>query len=782
MGRLSLTYRIALVAFLLQLVMFSYLLWQTYTVTRDAELKQLQAREEMFLDVLGKVSRNALLMSEYSDFQNLVTSFVADPHINRIILMDQHGRVVASSDMQDLGQIRPFMAIVPQMVWRSCELANAAERVGILAVRYSRASFHQGQQAMLMRGIPIAAGGILISALIGLGVGTILTRRLAALERAAQSLEQGASGVTVTIPGNDEIGRLSRIFNKMSSSLDRQFSNLRQAATVFECSSEVVIITDLEGVILSVNDAFTRVLGYQPDEAIGRKPSFLKSGRHESAFFDNMWHCITQEGIWCGEIWNRRKDSEIFPAWLTIKTVRDGEGRPTHYVGVIADISVIRRSQEELEHLAHHDPLTGLPNRLLFDALLIRTLEIARREQSMAALLCLDLDRFKNINDSYGHQVGDCILREVAGRLQETLTDKYTLARLGGDEFCVLIEQLEDEQQAANLATLIQNALAAPVVCGSREFYLTASIGICLYPQDGTDQTKLLRNADTAMYRAKESGRDGFQFYSPDHTSRIRERLTLEASLRKAIERGELRLHYQPQVSLVNGALVGVEALARWTSPEFGLVPPGKFIPIAEETGLIMPLGEWVLEDACHQMQRWCEQQAPVKRMAVNLSALQIERADIVNVVRRVLDRSRLAPEHLELEITEGYILQQTDHAITTLKKLRDLGVTIAIDDFGTGFSSLSYLHRLPIDRLKIDRSFVHEIGSGSRAAQVAQAIISLGKALGLAIIGEGIEQPVHAETLCGWGCLEGQGFLYSPAVEPEIFETIIAQKGLRRG
>lgn len=780
MAGFSLKYRIALVAFLLQLAMFSHLLWQTYSVTRDAELKQLQVREEVFLELLGKVSRNALLISEYSEFQNLVLSFTADPHINQIILMDQHGRVVASNDMHELGTSRPAMDLTPQMAWRSCELSNATERLGILAVRYSRAGFHQGQRAMLMRGIPIAVGGILLSAVVGLGLGSIMTRRLAALERAAQSLGQGASGVTVTIPGNDEISRLSHIFNEMSASLDRQFTKLRQAATVFESSSEVVIITDLQGIIQSVNDAFTRVLGYQPEEAIGRNPSFLKSGRHDTAFFEEMWRSIISEGIWQGEIWNRRKDAEIFPAWLTIKTVYDGEGRPTHYVGVIADISVIKRSQEELEHLAHHDPLTGLPNRLLFDALVIHALDGARREQSQAALLVLDLDRFKNINDSYGHQLGDTILRTVADRLQQVLRDQYMLARLGGDEFCVLIEQLEDEQQAANVATMIQEALAAPIAAGNREFYLSASIGICLFPQDGADPAKLLRNADTAMYRAKEAG-GGFQFYAPDHTSRIRERLTLEASLRKAIERGELRLNYQPQVSLATGEVTGVEALARWTSPEFGLVPPGKFIPIAEESGLIMPLGEWVLEDACHQMRRWCDQGIAIPRMAVNLSALQIERSDIVGLVRRVLDKSGLTPDRLELEITEGYILQQTELAITTLKQLRDLGVTIAIDDFGTGFSSLSYLHRLPIDRLKIDRSFVHEIGSGSRAAQVAQAIISLGQALGLAIIGEGVEQPVHAETLRGWGCQEGQGFLYSPAVEPTVLELFSSTKGVRR-
>ncbi len=510
----------------------------------------------------------------------------------------------------------------------------------------------------LHQGIPIALAALSISALIGLGMGNLLTGRLQQLERASRRMSDGEVGVTVAIPGHDEVARLALVFNEMSVSLQTQFDELQQV-------------------------------------------------------------------------------------------------------------------QQELAFQAQHDPLTGLPNRLLFDLRCSQAIATAQDKQQQLALLFFDLDNFKNINDSYGHQVGDRVLTAVAARLTLLLQERALLARLGGDEFCVLLDRLSHQEEAIATAQAILDMLATPLCCEEHEFFLSASIGICIYPQDGEDETRLLRNADTAMYRAKEAGRGAYRFYSREQTSRIKERTTMEQRLRRAVERGELRLDYQPQVSLENGEIIGVEALARWSSPEFGLVAPDRFIPIAEESGLILSMGEWILDDACRQMQQWCQGNAGIPRVAVNLSALQVQRGDIVSLVRSALDHSGLPPSCLELEITEGYIMHDAEQAIIVLKRLRDLGVTIAIDDFGTGFSSLSYLHRLPIDRLKIDKSFVQEVDATSRAAQIGQAIVQLGSNLGLSIIGEGVEQAHHADNLRLWGCREAQGFLYAPAMTPDLLQRL---------
>lgn len=639
--------------FILQIAIFTPLLWFTFAAYRDSDLKQLQTREDVFMGLVSQLGRKALLTAEPTDFQLFIAPFSTAPHIKRIILLNQSGIVVASTVPSDLGNPAPVYTHSRNIVCKTSEIANAAEKLGSISVHFSRIEMERNVRALLLWGVPIAVAGVILSALIGLGLASLLTCRLKTLEQASRRMSEGEMGVTVEISGNDEVARLAQVFNEMSGSLLSQFEELQQV-------------------------------------------------------------------------------------------------------------------QQELSFQAQHDPLTGLPNRLLFDLRCSQAIAAAQQHQHALALLFFDLDHFKNINDSYGHQIGDSVLRSVAARLTLVLKDHNLIARLGGDEFCVLMEKVEKQQEAAEVAQSILDMLAVPLDCEQHEFFLSASIGICLYPRDGEDEVRLLRNADTAMYRAKTAGRGAYRFYSHEQTSSVRERTSMESRLRKAIERGELRLNYQPQICLDTGAIIGVEALARWSSPEFGLVAPDKFIPIAEESGLIIPMGEWILDDACRQMQQWRQQGTAIPRVAVNLSALQVQRGDVTALVRRALDSTGLPASCLELEITEGYILQDADRAIEVLQQLRDLGVSIAIDDFGTGFSSLSYLHRLPIDRLKIDKSFVQEIGSTSRAAQVAQAVVRLGKTLGLSIIGEGVEHPHHADALREWGCHEGQGFLYAHAVAPD--------------
>ncbi len=551
---------------------------------------------------------------------------------------------------------------------------------------------------------------------------------------------------------------------------------IRQSATVFENTREGVVITDPQANMLDVNRAFCEITGYGRSEAIGHNLRILQSGRHDREFFIALWRKLLDEGHWQGEIWNRRKDGEIYPEWLSISAVRDDSGRLTNYVGVFSDISAIKRSQEKLEYLAHHDALTGLPNRLLLSAHLQRAIQQTARSGDLLALLFLDMDRFKHVNDSLGHPVGDSLLQFVAKRLLETVRRGDTVARLGGDEFVVLTEHLRGMEDAAVLAEKLTRTMAAPFRVADREFYLTMSLGISLYPQDGLDAETLLKNADAAMYRAKDAGRNTFQFYTRELTVAAFERMVLQTQLRGALERDELLLHYQPQVELESGRIVGMEALLRWQHRDMGLVSPDRFIPLAEETGLIIPIGEWVLRAACIQAKAWLDRGLSLERMAVNVSGPQIRRSDFVTTVRRVLSETGLAARYLELEVTETFVMGQGERAVATLQELRDLGASLSIDDFGTGYSSLAYLKRLPIHTLKIDRGFVHDLPEDENDASITRAVIAMGHSLGLRIIAEGVETEAQRAFLHHEGCEEAQGYFFSRPLPADAMAELLTR------
>jgi len=547
-------------------------------------------------------------------------------------------------------------------------------------------------------------------------------------------------------------------------------SRLRQAASVFSSTEEGVVITDPAGVIIDVNPAFTEITGYSRAEAIGRNPRILRSDRQDAAFYAALWGSLNTAGRWQGEIWNRRKSGEIYPEWLTINAVRDSSGRLINYVAVFSDISGIKQSQAQLAHLAHHDPLTSLPNRLLFADRLGHALSRAERDGSQLAVLFIDLDRFKHINDSLGHLAGDGLLQEVARRLTAAVRREDTVARMGGDEFTLLLEDLRRPGDAAVLARKLLEALADPYSIAGKELYVTASVGISLYPRDGARADELVRNADAAMYQAKDDGRNGYHFYTPALTATALQRVHLEADLRRALSRGELTVHYQPQIDLGTGRLIGAEALVRWQHPEQGLVPPDRFIHLAEDTGLIIELGELVLRAACRQAVDWLAAGVPIERIAVNVSAQQVQRSDFVGTVRKALADTGLPPRHLELEVTESFIMGQAEAGIRILHELRGMGVRLAVDDFGTGYSSLGYLKRLPIDMLKIDRSFVTDLQGGGEDLAIAKAVIALGRTLGLKVIAEGVEHDLQAGLLRAEGCHYGQGFLFGRPVEGTDF------------
>ena len=543
---------------------------------------------------------------------------------------------------------------------------------------------------------------------------------------------------------------------------------LRLSATVLEHIADGVMIIGTDGLIIATNPAFTQITGYTEAEAVGQDSSLASAQRRDMSFFKAMWAELTATGFWRGEIWNERKNGEMYLEWLTVSAVRDDDGTITHYVGVFSDITKVRESQDKLDHLAHHDPLTALPNRLLFHDRLNHALARAAREHEQLAILFIDLDRFKNVNDTLGHHVGDELLKQVAGALSGKLRDGDTLARLGGDEFIVLLEGVDGAFGAGQVAEKLMAMFEQPFIVSDYELFVTGSVGISMYPHDATDLNMLIRNADVAMYQAKARGRNGYQFYAPSMTGEGVERLRLEAMLRRSIDKHEIFLNYQPQVEIDSGKLIGVEALVRWENPELGLVSPVRFIPLAEDTGFINQLGKWVLFEACRQMVRWQEAGLYVPKIAVNLSVKQFERGSIVNMVAEILKETGLEPQRLQLEVTESVIMNTGD-AFVFINDLHSIGVGLAIDDFGTGYSSLAYLKQLPVQTLKIDRSFIKDISTDVNDEAIAIAIIQLGKSLNLSVIAEGVETEEQAAFLLRHGCNKAQGYFYSRPVLAEV-------------
>lgn len=542
---------------------------------------------------------------------------------------------------------------------------------------------------------------------------------------------------------------------------------LEQAAVVFEHTSDAVLITNTQHKIVAINRAYSKISGYSETEAIGQDAGFTKSGQHAKDFYIDMQQQLAESGSWQGEIWDRRKDGEIYPKWLSINSVKNDRGTLLYYVGVFTDISHIKSTEDKLRHLALHDSLTGLPNRLSFNEQLDHAIKSAQRNQVSTAVLFLDLDRFKTINDSLGHPIGDALLIEVASRLRGCLRADDTIARLGGDEFTIIMEDILIPEDAAKVAEKINQTLSAPVSIDGHQFYVTTSIGISLFPEDGKSVTELVKNADSAMYRAKESGRNCYEFYSSELATAAVTRLELEGDLRRAISNDEFALHYQPQFNLQTGAITGAEALIRWHHPERGLISPDKFIPIAEETGLINQIGEYALFKACHQLKRWHQKGWMLPKVSVNVAGKQIYSGQLLSRVEEALKVTGISASCLEIELTETTLMQSTEKTINTLLQLRKMGVQISIDDFGTGYSSLSYLKTLPIHRIKIDRSFVQDIPGDTNDVAITKAIIALSKNLQLDVIAEGLESEEQKLFLLSEDCMQAQGFLFSKPLPP---------------
>ncbi len=642
---------------------------------------------------------------------------------------------------------------------------------------------------------------IILMIVIALWMANYLTRRITSINAGIQSFQNGNLGQRLKVNTRDEMGTLAAAFNNMADTVERSFiqmsdeiytrrkteEKLRIAAAAFE-THEGMCVTDASHVILNVNQAFTDITGYSADEAVGQTPKLLRSGRHSARFYTQIQAAVAAKGEWQGEIWSKRKNHEIFPEWLTITAVKNDFGIITHYVRTLTDISQRKASEEHIKQLAFYDPLTQLPNRRLLIERLEQALAVSRRNGSEGALLFIDLDNFKTLNDTVGHQQGDQLLQQVAQRLQGLVRDTDTVARFGGDEFVVMLKDLDGApktalQQVQTVSNKILEALNQPYALSDLNHHSTSSIGITLFSEspladDPKNIDELLKRADLAMYEAKSAGRNTIRFFNPQMQTTANSRANLEADLHHALQAQQFTLYYQPQVDQ-HGQITGAEALIRWHHPDKGMVSPADFIPAAEETGLILPIGRWVLKTACQQLRQWADQpQYCQLTLSVNVSAKQFRQANFVDEVTTLVANSGIDPTRLSLELTESLLLDDIEEIIQKMQTLKQLGIGFALDDFGTGYSSLTYLKRLPLDYLKIDQSFVRDLFTDPNDAVIAQTIVALARSLGLGVIAEGVETEEQLQCLAEYGCDAYQGYLFGRPVPVEQFwstETLVS-------
>ncbi|MBS1142952.1 MAG: hypothetical protein H6R14_358 [Proteobacteria bacterium] len=539
-------------------------------------------------------------------------------------------------------------------------------------------------------------------------------------------------------------------------------AQMRLLASSVQFSGEAILITDVDNNIITVNPSFTRLTGYSAEEAAGRNPRFLSAGRTTKEEYARMWDGIINNGFWQGEVWDRRKDGGIYPKWISISVIRDDEGKVLYHIAHFTDISSERAAEERLHHIAHHDVLTGLLNRLSLKGRMDQALATARRDGSRVAVMFIDLDRFKVINDTLGHHIGDELLIEVAKRLRENVRDSDVVARLGGDEFVIMLSGVDHTSSVALVAEKLVLSVGEGYRIAGYDMYTSPSIGIAIFPTDGNDGETLMKNADAAMYHAKTAGRNNFQFFDAKMNDAALERLKTEHALRQGLARDEFRLHFQPIIDMVTGRVAAVEALVRWQHPEKGLLAPGGFIGIAEETGLIQPLGEWVLWAASRQLAEFYSAGLADVKMGINISAIQMRNGNLPILARGIIEAYNLKPSDLVFEITESVAMEQPAETVRILDILHSMGIVVAIDDFGTGYSSLGYLRIFPIDHLKLDRSFVEEISDDTDGSVICDATIGLAHNLGLKVVAEGVETEEQLDYLRSRGCDLLQGYLYS--------------------
>jgi diguanylate cyclase (GGDEF)-like protein/PAS domain S-box-containing protein len=632
------------------------------------------------------------------------------------------------------------------------------------------------------------SGGIVIL-IIAYLVTRRITQRLSRLLDWSKQISSGNLSASLDTESMDEVGMLTHSMNDMALNIlnaqsdlteekhraERTAEELRLYANAFDSSGEAMLISDSNNLILNVNAAFTRDTGYELEEVVGKNPSLLSSGQTPKEIYQELWQGLNDKGYWQGELWDKTKDGRVFPKWATISAIRDERDQVLFYLSGFTDMSDRKAAEARIEHLAHHDLLTGLLNRFSMESHVDQAISIAHRENQKLAVLFIDLDRFKNINDSLGHHAGDELLLKVAKRLRLCVRDSDVVARVGGDEFVVVSTSLKDNSHAAVLAEKILVRISMPYDISGTEIMMSPSIGISVYPEDGRTVDELIRTADVAMYHSKDLGRNTYQYFTESMLLAANKRISIERELRLALEEEQLVLHYQPQFRSEDLDIISLEALVRWNHPEQGIIPPDLFIPIAEESNLIYELGKWVIEESVRQLIDWQSAGLHGFRVAINLSARQLRSEFLCNDIRSILRKHNIQGDEIELEITETAAISEPEFAIQQLEQLRKLGITLSIDDFGTGHSSLAYLKQLPIQNLKLDRSFVRDIETDPNDAEICMATMALAHNLGLKVIAEGVETEEQKNFLSQQKCDYLQGYLFSrplPATEIADFIT----------
>ena len=570
-----------------------------------------------------------------------------------------------------------------------------------------------------------------------------------------------------------DIDRMAHTFNSLIGNLEFATEGIRLLATVVESSGEAILICDAELNIVFVNGAFERITGYTLQEVLGKSPRILKSGHQDAQFYRHMWQELNTSGAWQGEIYNRKKNGQIYPEWQSISVVRNSKGELSNYLSICMDITKRKEADAHIQRMANYDALTGLANRNLLNDRLSHALSSASRQHAKLALMYLDLDKFKDINDGFGHAVGDALLRIAAQRLTNCVREGDTVARQGGDEFILLLPDVDGYEGVTKIAQKLLEAVAAPYSIDGQEMFVSVSIGIGIYPEDGADMDSLLKNADAAMYTAKQEGRSCYRFFTPTMNENALRRITLQNRLRHALRNDELELYYQPQFNTQSQQITGMEALLRWHDAKEGFISPAEFIPVAEDSGLILSIGTWVLQRACQEAKTWHDRGYKIT-ISVNVSGRQFKESAFDSLVAEALNNSGLAAQYLELELTEGVLLQHDEPLSRMMLKLKAMGIRLALDDFGTGYSSLSYIKRFPIDRIKIDQSFVRDVLQDAEDAAIVDAIIYIAHGLKMEVIAEGVETEAQLEFLSNHQCCDVQGYLVSrPVPKDQVFGVL---------
>ena len=549
---------------------------------------------------------------------------------------------------------------------------------------------------------------------------------------------------------------------------------MQMATMVYENAVEGIVITDSEANILFTNPAFTHITGYEQEEAIGKNPRILKSDMHDDDFFKNMWDSLIEKGHWKGEIWNRRKNGEAYPEWLSISAIKNPQDKIDNFVAVFHDITEIKERQEKIEHMAYHDPLTALPNRQLFYDRISVAIKHSQRNKLKISVLFIDLDNFKKINDSYGHAVGDMLLKQVAQNIKHSCRSDDTVARIGGDEFAALLPEIETEKDIIEIAKRIVSLLAQPYEIEGHKCYIGASIGITVYPTDGKTPDDLIKNADIAMYSAKTVGKNRYHFFKKEMNEEVTRQIDLENKLRKGWKKKEVAVYYQPKVNLNSGKICGLEALLRWDNGEGTLISPATIIPIAEKTGLITKIDEWVLRDACKYLAEGSNEHLQDKIISVNLSAINFSRKNLANRIFKITEEMGVSQKNIELEITESILIHNVEVAKKILNEMSNVGLRIAMDDFGKGHSSLNYLMEFPFSTVKIDKSFVDNLATDSKSRAITKAIINLAHDMEMKVLAEGVEKQDQLDILYEFGCDEIQGYIFSKPIPKEEVDILL--------